>query len=130
MPLEPEVEAHGILAELDTWHVAAAVAAVALAVMLLFVLKLWVDLDNVVDARAQEARVANETQVAACFAGAAQSPALRAVLVAVEREFMDPRATEALRNFIQLNLLNSPTIRDCRQLATDLDVPVLKGAGG
>lgn len=105
----------------DTARLGLAIASVVMVVLILFVLKLWIDLNGIVEARAQEARIANEQQVAGCFAAAAQAPPLRQVLVAVEREFNED-AVVALREFIRLNLVNSPTIRDCRQLADDLGV--------
>ena len=124
------MSAKDVLERFDTWKFAAGVAFVAIAFLALFSIKLWVDLDQVVEQRLEEARAADRETVNRCFSSAAQGPALRRVLAAVERETTDPVARADLREFRRLNAINTPTIRECRQLAERLNVPVPRGVGG
>src|SRR5262249_4194010 len=79
-------------------------------------------LDDVVAARAAEAKAANRASVESCFSRASQGPGIRRVLHSLEASVIDPAGQEALRDFDQLNALNTPTFRECRQLAVKLKV--------
>ena len=133
---DSEVEAHGVLKQFDTWRFAAAIAVIGFVVMMLFTIKLWDDLDTtvtrldgVVAARLKEAAASDHETVAGCYASATQAPALRRVLLAIENETVSPSAKADLREFRRLSELNSPTIRECRQLADRLGVNRPKGEG-
>lgn len=81
-----------------------------------------VRLDAIVAQRLREEQTAKQEQVDTCFSRAAQGPALRAVLLALERGIDDPRAKDKLSDFRELSLLNTPTVAECRQLAMKLNV--------
>ena len=102
--------------------------------LLVLLLLLWSDqrqqverLDELQKEHIAEQKVEAKETVATCFFTANQTPALRAVLVALEREVSSENSKQALRNFKQLNTLNAPTLRECRRLAERLDVPIPRG---
>lgn len=112
----------GLLGFLDSWRLAVAISCVALALLTVFSVKLWVDLRHIVDARAEEFQASNSQQVERCFGNATQGPALRRVLVELEMLARTERAKQDVRNFLRVNEVNTPTIRECRQLADNLGV--------
>jgi hypothetical protein len=80
-------------------------------------------IDSIQRERSAEQLTAKTDSVARCFSTANQGPALRRVLRGLERG-ADMETRLALRDFRQLNLLNAPTLRECRQLADRLNVPI------
>lgn len=105
-----------------------------LLVMSLFGLKLYSDQQQQVEqiqvllqANRDRLKASNEDQVRSCFASATQAPAISRLLHALEMEARSEPTREALRNYSDLNDLNASTIRECRQLAKDLHVPIPKG---
>ena len=138
---EPDHHVDGVLEWLDGPRLV--VGAFAFFVLGLTVLGifLWTDqrkqafalekqvarIDEIVTQRVEEEKSAKRDQVATCFSRAAQGPSIRAALLALEREANSPEAHQTLRNFRELSELNTPTIRECRQLAKRLNVHVQKG---
>lgn len=84
-------------------------------------------IDAIVMQRLAEEKAAKAEQVNACFSRAVQGPTLRRVLVAIESEMSDLANRQQLRDFRQLNDLNTPTIQECRDLAKRLNVAIPKG---
>lgn len=115
-----------VLAWFDSWRLAAGVAFVFLVALLIFDLKLWVDLNNVVDARLKEAAASDQQAVDRCIASATNTPALLHVLDIVERQAMSPEEFTAVRNFKRVSVANAATVKECRVLADKLGVPVPK----
>ena len=121
----------------DSSRLAIGIAFVAIALLTVFSFKLWYDLDKTVrqvekllETRLEEAKASDQAAVSRCFSSATQGPALRRILLAIEQESEDPEAKAAAREFRRLNELNSPTIRECRQLAKKLKVAPTQGEEG
>lgn len=72
--------------------------------------------------RREQAIAGNVASVDRCYSSATQGPRLRVALRALETETMDPEAKAALRSLRRVNEANTPTIRECRQLADELEV--------
>lgn len=132
---------------LDSWRLAAA-AAVFLAIILgLWSIKLTVDtrnlaeqnqevlakvneqadaVANVQQARIQADKAARQDQVNNCFSRNATIPGVVALLDALGRVVVDPLDKERIRNYIEVTRDQTPTHRECIQLAKNLHVPVPK----
>jgi hypothetical protein len=129
---EPPEE--GLLAWLDGPRLVVGAFAFFCLGLLVLLLVLWSDqrqqverLDGLQREHIAEQKIEAKETVETCFFAANQTPALRAVLLALEQESMSEASKQALRNFRQLNTLNAPTLRECRQLAVRLDVPIPRG---
>jgi hypothetical protein len=120
-------EEEGLLGWLDGPRLAVGGFAFFMFGLLVLLLLLWSDTNRLQAENAAEARAAQEEQVALCFATANQTPQLQRVLLALEREVQNPATRAALINYRQLNDLNSPRLRECRQLAKELNVPIPEG---
>jgi hypothetical protein len=117
----------GLLGWLDGPRVVVGAFAFFLLGMVILLILLWSDTNRLQAEHEAEALAAQKEQVGQCFATASQAPQLLLVLNALEREVSDPAARDALRNYRRLNSLNAPTLRECRQLAEELNVPIPKG---
>jgi hypothetical protein len=124
----------GLLAWLDGPRLVVGAFAFFCLGLLVLLLVLWSDqrqqverLDQLQKEHLAEQRVEAKETVETCFFAANQTPALRAVLLGLERESMSAESKQALRNFRELNTLNAPTLRECRQLAERLNVPIPRG---
>lgn len=98
------------------------------------ILLLWNDqreqvdrIDQIVAERVEEANRARQDQVDTCFARANQGPAIQRALEAIASALDTAKARQAVEDFRLLNKLNTPTFRECRQLAGELNVPLPKG---
>jgi hypothetical protein len=124
-------EEHRSLIEwLDSWRIAAGVAFIAITILALWSFKLWVDLNEVLEDRVEAEQAADRESVRRCFSSAAQGPAIRRVLIALENDLTSDEGKEALRDFRRISALNSPTILECRRLADQLNVPISQGVPG
>lgn len=85
-------------------------------------------IDQIVKERRAEQVAANTQTVERCFANAALSPALDKVLRAIESTTTTKDGRRAVHDFRVRNAANTNTLRECRQLAEKLDVPIPKGA--
>lgn len=99
----------------DGWRLAAAIACVAVAVLAIFSVKLWVDLNDLVEQNSQEA-------VEACFREATSNPILIRMLRELEALAPTEQARQDIRNFSRVSYANAPTLRECRGLAASLGV--------
>lgn len=79
-------------------------------------------IDQIQKERREQAIAANVASVDRCYSSATQGPALRIALRALETETLDTQAKIALRSLRRINEENTPTIRECRQLADELEV--------
>lgn len=71
----------------------------------------------------EDARTAaNQAQLEQCYQRNATGPALRRLLGAV-REGLNPDGQAIVDAFIEENLENTPTIRDCNELEDSLELP-------
>lgn len=109
-------------------------AAVFVVGILALIMLMWNDqreqvdrIDAIVAERQQEAQVARQNQVDTCFARASQGPAIQAALTAIVSELDTKKSREAVEDFRVLSNLNTPTYRECRQLAGQLNVSLPKG---
>lgn len=125
---------HGLLGWLDGPRLVVGAFLLFLAGLTVLGILLWSDqrqqvdrIDRIISERHAEAIAANKDSVRSCFASATQGPAIGRVLRSLERQTKDPIARENIRNFRELNDLNTPTLRECRQLAEKLNVPIPKG---
>jgi hypothetical protein len=136
--MEPDHEQPGLLEWLDGPRlVVGAFIFFMLALSVLGIL-LWSDqrdqqqqlveqvarIDELAEANRGRVKATNEEAVARCFSTAAQGPALRRVLRALENQTPDPQARADLMNFRLLNEANTSTVAECRALARRLHVPV------
>ena len=127
---EHEPTGNRFLDFIDTWKLAAGVAFVAIALLTIWDLKLWVDLNNVVEDRAIELQASNQEQVNNCFNAVAQGPALRRALRAIERELEDPLGQIYVRDLLEINARNTPTLAECTTLAVALGIAIPRNVGG
>lgn len=124
--LDAVEEEDGFLEKLDGPRLVIAALVVFILLMLLVVTKLWIDVNNVVEARELEARRANEQTVDRCFASATQSVPLQRVLIALRDSVDDPVAKYDIQNYLNISKQQTSTIRECRILAQQLNIPVPK----
>jgi hypothetical protein len=125
----------GFLGWLDSPRLVVGAFAFFLLGLAVLGILLWTDqqkqtdrLDAVIVQRLREERAAKTEQVGGCFQRATQGPALQRVLLGLaEGHATQPQLRDQLRDFARLNALNTPTLRECRQLAADLNVPIPKG---
>lgn len=109
-------------------------AGLFMAGLFVLLLLLWNDQRNTVaqldvvvrDHQAQQ-RKANQDQVRTCFARATNGPAIERALLALTAELKSPKGRRAVEDFRLLNQINTPTYRECRQLAEQLKVPQPRG---
>jgi hypothetical protein len=120
-------EEEGLLGWLDGPRVVVGAFAFFLLGMVILLILLWSDTNRLQAEHEAEALAAQKEQVGQCFATANQTPQLQRVLLALEREVQNPATRAALINYRQLNDLNSPRLRECRQLAKELNVPIPEG---
>lgn len=125
---------HGLLGWLDGPRLVVGAFAFFLCGLTVLGILLWSDqreqvrrIDALTAEQVREQRVAYEQAVARCFASANLSPSLERVLVALEALPTTVEGRQAIRDFRQLNRLNSTTLRECRQLADSLRVPIPRG---
>lgn len=124
----------GFLGWLDGPHLVVGAFAFFLCGLTILGILLWSDqreqvrrIDAINAEHIREQREANVQLVDRCFANANLSPALDRVLFVIEGAAATPAGRQAVRDFRLLNDLNSNTLRECRQLADKLDVPIPKG---
>lgn len=128
------MEPDGVLGWLDGPRLVVGAFAFFLCGLTILGILLWSDqreqvrrLDALTAEHLREQRVSNEQAVERCFANANLAPALDHVLKAVEGTTSTVDGRQAVRDFRQLNRLNSNTLRECRQLAEKLNVKIPKG---
>ena len=121
----------GFLRWLDSPRLAIYALVIFVLILSLFSLKLWSDqqkqvnlIDSLLAQRLEEAKAADRDAVGRCYSNATQGPAIRRVLDALEREARTRAARSALQEYKRLNLLNVPTVRECRELANKLNVKI------
>ena len=104
----------------------AIVTAILVTVILsLTSIKLYADLRDVVEQRAAETKQASENAVARCISLNAQGPAMLRLANAVGRSpTTNERIQREIINFAIVYLRNTPTKAECRDLATQLRVPI------
>ena len=125
---EPE---HGFLGWLDSPRIVVGAALLFLLALSVFGIVLWNDqrqavkrIDALVIQHQEQSITANKDSVSICFSNAAQGPALRRALSEIEMAIADPQARAALADLRALNVLNTPTLRECRLLAVELHVSI------
>lgn len=124
----------GLLGWLDGPHLVVGAFAFFLCGLTILGILLWSDqreqvrrLDALTEEHIREQRISNEQAVERCFATATLNPALNEVLRVLERATSTPAERQAVRDFRLLNDLSSNTLRECRRLAMQLNVPIPKG---
>lgn len=127
-------EERGLLGWLDGPRLVIGAFMLFLVGLTILGILLWSDqreqvdrIDEIIVARQIEAVAANKESVRRCYSAATQGPGITQVLKSLEGQTSNPVAREHFRNFRVLNELNTPTLRECRQLAETLNVPIPKG---
>lgn len=125
---EPEED---LLELLDGPRIALGAFAFFMVGLLILSLLLWNEqrkqierIDDLQQNRIMQEQTAKKVQVETCFSRAAQTPPLNRLLRALQAEIDNPAVRADIKNYRELVALNTPTFRQCRELADRLNVPV------